>query len=311
MYSMLNGQDIGDKAIAPAIERAGDVVLQGDRHDTLVEMAGSMRRIGMKPIEIESALLAIRDERFMEGDHSVTTTEVRGVVEWVCSKPREYMHTDLGNAERFREMHYDDIRYCNKWESWLVWDGKRWAVDDTSELKRKAYNTVRAIYAEASAHNDEGKRKVLAKHAVKSEARSRIENMLHLAKPFVPIQPDDLDREPMLLNVANGTIDLTTGDLLPHSREHLITKLIDSSYDPKAECPNWEKFIDMVTGGDKELAHFLQLAVGYTVTGRTDEHCLFFLYGTGQNGKTTFTETIRRMMGDYAQRTAQSGENDQ
>jgi putative DNA primase/helicase len=303
MYHMLNGRDKGDKEIVPAIERAGEVVVQGARHDTLVETAGSMRRIGMKQVEIENALLAIRDQRFMDGDHAVTASEVREIVDWVCSKPREYMHTDLGNAERFIEMHRDNVRYCKKWESWLVWDGSRWAVDDTSELQRKAYSTVRGIYAEAASQGDDTKRKAIASHAIKSESRSRIENLLQLAKALVPVQPDDFDQNPMLLNVANGTIDLSNGGLLPHNREDMITKLMDVHYNQGAKCPEWEKFLDLVTGGDKELQLFLQLGVGYSLTGLTDEHCLFFLYGTGQNGKTTFTETIRRLLGDYSHRT--------
>ena len=106
----------------------------------------------------------------------------------------------------------------------------------------------------------------------------------------------------MLLNVTNGVIDLETGELLPPSRDLFLTKIIDIEYDKNAKCPEWENFIELITGGDKELQFFLQLAVGYTLTGQTDEHCLFFLYGTGQNGKTTFTETIRRLLGDYAQR---------
>ncbi len=78
--------------------------------------------------------------------------------------------------------------------------------------------------------------------------------------------------------------------------------MINVVYDSDAKCPEWEKFLDLVTGGDQDLQSFLQLAVGYTLTGRTDEHCLFVLYGTGSNGKTTFTETIRLLLGDYAQR---------
>ena len=71
----------------------------------------------------------------------------------------------------------------------------------------------------------------------------------------------------MLLNVANGVIDLSTGSLLPHDPKYLITKMIDVDYDPEAGCPEWEKFLDLVTGGDKNLQYFLQLAVGYTLTG--------------------------------------------
>ena len=82
----------------------------------------------------------------------------------------------------------------------------------------------------------------------------------------------------------------------------MLTKLIEVDYAPEAECPRFLDFLSLVTGGDQELMYFIQKATGYSLTGRTDEHCLFFLYGTGQNGKTTFTETIRRLLNDYAQR---------
>jgi putative DNA primase/helicase len=279
-----------------------DIVDQGQRHQSLLTVAGSLRRVGLEADVIETTLENLRDQKFSAGDHPVTDEEIADVVDWIGDKEAEYGFTDLGNAERFLRDHELYVRYCFKWESWLIWDGKRWAVDDTAELIRRAHETVRLIYAEASNAKDEGRRKTIAAHAVRSEARSRIENMLHCAKPYLGIKPEDLDQNPMLLNVRNGTIDLKKGELLPHNRNNLITRYIDLDFLPRAECPEWEKFIDLVTGGDKELAYFIQKAVGYTLTGSTDEHCLFFLYGAGQNGKTTFLETIRRLLADYTTR---------
>ena len=172
-----------------------------------------------------------------------------------------------------------------------------------AELAKLAHNVIRGIYSEGAKKSPTKiNKRATGKHALSSEARSRIENMLLCAKPYLAVRPEQLDQYPMLLNVANGVIDLSTGSLLPHDPKYLITKLIEVDYDPEAGCPEWEKFLDLVTGGDKNLQFFLQLAVGYTLTGLTDEHCLFVLYGTGANGKTTFTETIRLLLGDYAKR---------
>ena len=291
-----------EKSRTPAAVRIGDEVSQGSRHQALTTMAGSLRRVGLEADEIEGALTAVRDKRFADGDHPVTDGEISEVVSWVSDKGREFALTDLGNAERFLLFHRQDVRYCFAWQKWLSWDGRRWVVDDAADIIRKAHAAVRAIYAEAANTADEDKRKAIARHAIFSEGRSRVENMINQSRPYVPIRPEELDHHPMLLNVRNGIVDLATGDLMPHSRDYLITRLVDIDFKPDSECPEFEKFITLITGSDAELSLFLQLAVGYTLTGRTDEHCLFFLHGSGMNGKTTFTEVIRRLLGDYAQR---------
>lgn len=101
--------------------------------------------------------------------------------------------------------------------------------------------------------------------------------------------------------MVNGTVDLRTGELRPHRREDLITRLAPVEYDPDAEAPLWEAFLRRIMDGNEDLIRFLQRAVGYSLTGDTSEQCFFLLYGTGANGKSTFLEAIRAMLGDYAQ----------
>jgi putative DNA primase/helicase len=79
----------------------------------------------------------------------------------------------------------------------------------------------------------------------------------------------------------------------------LITKLAPVEFQPKAKAERWERFMLEIMGGDAELVDFLQRAVGYALTGDTREECLFFCYGGGANGKSTFLETIRWMLGSY------------
>ena len=220
----------------------------------------------------------------------------------VSDKKDIYALTDLGNAERFVDQHGTCVQYCYEWGKWLVWDGRKWVIGAEAELTKLAHTVIRGIYSEGAKIKDLEQRRATGKHALSSEARSRVENMLLSAKPYLLVRPEELDKNPMLLNVANGVIDLSTGLLLPHDTKYLITKMIEVDYDPEAGCPEWEKFLGLVTGGDKKLQYFLQLAVGYTLTGLTDEHCLFVLYGTGANGKTTFSETIRLLFGEYAKR---------
>lgn len=283
-------------------ERVGQlkIVNEGERHQTLVAVAGSLRQSGLGEEEIRAGLTALADSRFSDGGHRVAPREIEEVVKWVAEKPRSFHCTDLGNAERLIERHGEDLRYCFQWRSWLVWDGRRWNRDDTAQVKRWAHLTIRSIYTEASNETDEEQRKKIGKWAMASEARHRIDAMIGLSDAFVPVTPKELDTHPWLLNVGNGILDLKTGELAPHDRALMMTKLINIDFDAGAECPKWTEFLDLITGGDQGLQLFLQLAAGYSLTGSTDEDCFIFLSGTGKNGKTTFAEALRRILGDYA-----------
>jgi putative DNA primase/helicase len=105
------------------------------------------------------------------------------------------------------------------------------------------------------------------------------------------------------LNCANGTLDLKTGELRRHDRADHISKVIPVEYDSGANCPLWVKFLTRVTGGDSGLVYFLRRVLGYTLTGKTGEKALFFIFGPTDSGKTTFLETIRSLLGDYARAT--------
>jgi putative DNA primase/helicase len=124
--------------------------------------------------------------------------------------------------------------------------------------------------------------------------------MLDLAnsEPGIPVLPDQLDANPWTLNVLNGAVDLRTGQLWPHRRQDLLTKLAPVAYDPDALCPTWDRFLLEVMNGDQDLVSFLQRAIGYTLTGDTSEQVIFILHGKGANGKSTLLETLRAMLGD-------------
>lgn len=135
-----------------------------------------------------------------------------------------------------------------------------------------------------------------------------IKNALTLASKLegIATHHSDLDRDPLLLGVTNGTVDLRTGKFREARRKDLITKCAGTAYNASATCPTWEEFLVTVTGGDKELIRFLQQAIGYSLTGMTTEQCMIFLYGLGCNGKTTYVETIAALLGSYAQGAPES-----
>lgn len=209
--------------------------------------------------------------------------------------------TDLGNAERLADLHGRHLRAVASWNKWLVWDDRRWRIDETLEAEARAKDTVRAIYTEASSAETQMERESLVKHAVRSEGDARVRAMLSraMAERSLAVRADTLDADPWLLNLMNGTLDLRTQQLHAHRREDRITKLMPVTYDREATCPRWEAFLQTIMQGSDELVQFLQTAFGYTLTGMVSEQCLFFCYGKGANGKSTVLDTLRGLLGEY------------
>lgn len=213
--------------------------------------------------------------------------------------------TDLGNARRLVALFGDDFRWCQHL-GMLYWDGRRWAKDSTGAVERMAKEAVRGIYAEAANDPDVSQRKALASWATRSESATRLRDMVALARsePGVPVIPDQLDAGPMLLNVLNGTIDLRSGELRPHDRPNLITKIAPVTYSPDAECPLFDAFLDRILDGKQDLIQFMQRAFGYSLTGDISEQIILILWGAGSNGKSVLLDTLRGIMGYYATKAA-------
>src|SRR5262249_30844356 len=106
--------------------------------------------------------------------------------------------------------------------------------------------------------------------------------------------------DPFLLNVANGTLDLRTGELHDPERGALLSKLSPVAHREQAQSELWRSFLARITGGDTELEQFLQVAVGYSLTGDTREQKLFFAQGPAASGKSSFLEALKRVFGEYA-----------
>lgn len=174
--------------------------------------------------------------------------------------------------------------------------------DDTGELIRFAKRTARTIYHDAANCGDDQERKRIVAWARASESEPRLNAMVKLAgsEQAVVVRAGELDADPYLLNCANGTIDLRTGELRPHDPADLISKIAPVAYDPEARSDRWESFLERVTGNDHDLAAFVQRLAGYTITGTTDEEVLGFVHGPGATGKTTTVESIKAALGDYA-----------
>jgi putative DNA primase/helicase len=231
--------------------------------------------------------------------------------------PFQYHFTDLGNARRVLARHGQDLRFCHGRKRWLVYDSRRWAEDATAEAIRRVKETQDALYAWASqrlqqlthAQKGSGQEKEraeqlarlgrLLKHCLKWEDARDIARCLQLAasEPGVPVLPAQLDADPFILNCTNGTLNLRSGQLRPHCRQDHLTKLCPVAYLPEATCPLWEAFLRRILNA--ELTAYLQRVIGYALTGDVREQALWFLYGTGANGKSTFLGTVLALLGDY------------
>lgn len=213
---------------------------------------------------------------------------------------KKYMLTDTGNGERFADQNREFVRYCHPWKSWLIHDTFRWKLDHAGQAQQMAKQTIRSMYGEAQKEPDEDRRKKIASWAAKSESQTRRNALLACAQsePGVPVQPEDLDQNHWLLNLENGTLNLKTGRLFPHSPGDLITNFIPIRHIPPSKAPQWKRFLMEIL--DEEKIAFLQRAFGYSLTGLTVEQCLFFLFGPGANGKSVFIETLSAVMGAFA-----------
>ncbi len=221
-------------------------------------------------------------------------------------KLRSFPNTDAGNAEAFELLHGHRFRYNHTRRKWLVWNGRYWVVDETEETHRAALATARErrrAVVLISTDPDEAKERF--RWALGSESVFRQKAMLESAQSIKSLATTapDYDRDPFLLTVGNGTLDLRTGELRKARPEDMITRATDIHYNPEASAPRWGEFQAEIFAGHMELMAFVWRAVGYSLTGDTKEQCLFILYGTGANGKTTFLETIRLLLGTHAATT--------
>lgn len=207
--------------------------------------------------------------------------------------------TDLGNAKRLVDRHGADLRYCGTNDTWLVWDGRRWAWDDSGEIERRAKDTVTNLYRKAAElHGKE--RHDLNEHARKSEAATKLRAMISLAasEPGIPINVTDLDANTRLLPCQNGTLNLTTWEFREHRRDDLATRLIPTTFDLDAPRPRWDTFLgEMVP--DAETRAWMQHFFGYAAAGNTSEHVVPIAYGQGGNGKSTIVDVVSGVLGPY------------
>jgi len=200
-------------------------------------------------------------------------------------------NNDYGNAQCMHYLFGGQFQYCAAY-GWLWYNGKFWdKADAEAYVKRAAIDTL--VRRRIEAVKDSREALVSATRPSATNVRS----CLYLFEPLVTVDVSEFDQSPDLLNCANGVLDLRTGKLTAHNPRQRFTYALPVDYNPEANSQEWEKFLQDVTGEKQEIVEYVQLCLGYSLTGHTWEEMLFYLYGPTRSGKGVFTETILTMMG--------------
>jgi putative DNA primase/helicase len=201
--------------------------------------------------------------------------------------------SDIALATDFADDNLSLLRFVPLMGKWFVWDGRRWEMDVRLLARERAKETCKIAAAQCN-------KSKMAKLIASARTVSSVERLGQCDQRIVGVA-DQWDGDPWLLNTPSGTFDVRTGKSKPHDPNDYITKLTGVSPDFEMATPLWNAFLTRITAGDEELEKYLQRKTGYELTGITREHALFFSYGTGANGKSTFMNAITACLGDYHQ----------
>lgn len=226
--------------------------------------------------EKERALLA--DMRIFGADEDIAATEIK--------------HYDHAGFAHYLAERYPDRFIHNEAFGWMRYTGTHWTKAGAKESLSLLVEKVLRECAEEAVKKDS---RTGWKQAAQATAESgNITGTMSLLSSMVYVPVEDLDRNHDLLNCKNGVVNLRTGKLQPHDPKLLITHCASVDYDPAADRSFWTDWLTGTVGA--ELAEWLQIAVGYSLTGYTNEECMFYIYGPPRAGKGTFTEALMELL---------------
>lgn len=210
--------------------------------------------------------------------------------------------TDASHAQRFAETYGAlQIKFNHRRGLWLVQSDPIWRPDTDGGIYRLALEFVRGRQASALDISDRKLKEKVLKFTIAAESKPALDRLVGLAKNFPPIADsgDGWDADPWLTGAPNGVIDWRTGALRPGDPSDRITRSLGVTFDPEATAPRWERFIDEVCDGDRDLIGFIQRYLGYACTGITRDQVLALFWGAGGNGKGVLMHIVAWVLGDY------------
>lgn len=214
-------------------------------------------------------------------------------------EPGKRTLTDTGNGRRVVDAFGPAIRYTPGL-GWFHWDGSYWKPDvEDLEMRELAKKLAPIIASEVVHYDDTEKQSEVIRWASQSKSNSRISGAIESATsdPRVHVGVETWDADENLLGVANGVIDLRSGELLKGRPDLYITRRAPVAYTPGMRNVRWDQFIDFATNGDKELQDWLQRAAGYSLTGSRKHDIMFLVYGPPGSGKNTLVEALVKCLG--------------
>jgi putative DNA primase/helicase len=206
---------------------------------------------------------------------------------------------ETGNAMRLARSVEDKFRYVLEQNKWMTWNGTRWEIDNTNALGRAWISCTEQMLKS----DNETERK----WASASRSHARIVSAGNVMKmlPGITVAAGTFDPNRHMLNLANGVLDLQDGVLRPHDKSYLMTRTFNASFNPQAQCPEFEAFMAAALP-DTTMRNYVQRALGYSLLGDADQRSIFLIHGPSGTGKSTLMETIRNVFGDYGTTAAAS-----
>jgi putative DNA primase/helicase len=262
--------------------------------------AGKLRKLGLSAEQIKPILIEDNAKRETPLPKKKVAAMADRVEEQYLPGPDT---RDIANADLFAKLAGDGFRWVVPWKSWLKWNGTFWQEDREESLRYSCEIVSRELLQRAVAlatENGASAKKAFS-WAIESGSLSRIRAIDIMARPRLIAPVEKLDANTNLFACANGVLDLSTGTLRPGQKEDWITRHTTVAYNADAQCPQFETFLEEIMQGDKEMIAYLWRVIGYCLTGSTKERAFFIFYGHGRNGKTTFLEVVKAMLGQYAQ----------
>jgi putative DNA primase/helicase len=234
---------------------------------------------------------------------------LQAVLNWKLALPAApesatFPLNEIGNGQRFAAMHGERLRFVSVWDKWAIYEGGRWQPDEQGQAEQLAKLVEASITAEATHESDDDRRGRLLKHASTLTKLATRQKMLKDAstEPHMSIRPEQFDTKPHLFNVANGTLDLLTLRLHPHRAGDLLTHQTPALYDAAADCPTWRKCMARWIPDEATRDHVQEMA-GVSLSGTVFDEFFVFLYGDGDNGKSTFLRVLEWLAGSYSHKT--------
>lgn len=243
------------------------------------------------------------EERETEKARSGTGADVRGLDTGdVLEKFMEYPLTDIGSSKLYADMFKNKLRFVRELGVFYYYNGNVWIKDVNGVYaKRLAKKFAINLIEKANRIADDEMRGKYVKYYNKFNGYNSREKLVKDAQSVYFIEFSEFDKKSYLYNCQNGTFNLKTGKLQEHNADDLLTQISNVTYDPKAKCERWERFINEVMQEDQASKNLLQMISGYCLSGTTQFECFFMLYGKStRNGKGTFNSTMMKMHGDYA-----------